>query len=60
VLAALKNVALVPTGGVTTLNTVDYLNAGALAVAVGAWLTGNPDQVASRAAEMRDVVSSGR
>lgn len=49
---------IVPTGGVTALNAADFIAAGATAVGVGTWLTGEPDlgEVTSRARQLRDAV----
>ncbi|MEO6714825.1 MAG: bifunctional 4-hydroxy-2-oxoglutarate aldolase/2-dehydro-3-deoxy-phosphogluconate aldolase [Mycobacteriales bacterium] len=60
VLAALRGVAVVPTGGVTASNAGAFLESGAIAVAVGAWLTQDPDLVSQRAAEMYDALSARR
>jgi 2-dehydro-3-deoxyphosphogluconate aldolase/(4S)-4-hydroxy-2-oxoglutarate aldolase len=39
-----SQVDFVPTGGVGADNVTDYLNAGAVAVGVGSWLTGSPER----------------
>ena len=39
-----SRVDFVPTGGVGADNVADYLNAGAVAVGVGSWLTGSPER----------------
>lgn len=39
-----SQVDFVPTGGVGADNVADYLNAGAVAVGVGSWLTGSPER----------------
>jgi 2-dehydro-3-deoxyphosphogluconate aldolase/(4S)-4-hydroxy-2-oxoglutarate aldolase len=51
-------VDLLPTGGVDDGNAAAYLEAGAVAVGVGGWLTGHRDLelVAERAAQLADVV----
>lgn len=56
--APLPGVGLVPTGGVGADDAADYLAAGAVAVGVGAWLTGpdDPDVVAERAGRLRRAV----
>jgi 2-dehydro-3-deoxyphosphogluconate aldolase/(4S)-4-hydroxy-2-oxoglutarate aldolase len=50
----------VPTGGITAANAADWLEAGAVAVGVGGWLTGDPDPdvVRERAARLVSVVSA--
>jgi 2-dehydro-3-deoxyphosphogluconate aldolase/(4S)-4-hydroxy-2-oxoglutarate aldolase len=61
-IAALKapfpEIELVPTGGVTADNVVSYLDAGALALGVGGWLTGHGDteMVSERAAQLMAAV----
>jgi 2-dehydro-3-deoxyphosphogluconate aldolase/(4S)-4-hydroxy-2-oxoglutarate aldolase len=54
----LRDVPLVPTGGVTDANAAEYLAAGAVALGVGGWLlgTGQPEQVAVRAASLMAAV----
>lgn len=51
-LAPYPDLALVPTGGVNVDNARSYLEAGAVAVGVGEWLTGGlePEEVTERAA----------
>jgi 2-dehydro-3-deoxyphosphogluconate aldolase/(4S)-4-hydroxy-2-oxoglutarate aldolase len=39
-----SQVDFVPTGGIGADNVADYLNAGAVAVGVGSWLTGSPER----------------
>jgi 2-dehydro-3-deoxyphosphogluconate aldolase/(4S)-4-hydroxy-2-oxoglutarate aldolase len=39
-----SQVDFVPTGGVGADNIADYLDAGAVAVGVGSWLTGSPER----------------
>ena len=39
-----SQVDFVPTGGVGVDNLTEYLNAGAVAVGVGSWLTGSPQR----------------
>lgn len=50
---------LIPTGGVDVTNARDYLDAGAVAVGIGSWLTaaGDLDEVTRRARLLRDVIS---
>lgn len=50
---------LVPTGGVDAANARDYLDAGAIAVGVGAWLTGGDDYgvVTERAKELVGAIA---
>jgi 2-dehydro-3-deoxyphosphogluconate aldolase/(4S)-4-hydroxy-2-oxoglutarate aldolase len=49
---------LIPTGGIDGANAAAYLDAGALAVGVGGWLTGHRDMVlvSERAAVLADAV----
>lgn len=49
---------IVPTGGVTAGNAAEFIEAGAIAVGVGNWLTGGEDhgEVTSRARELRTAV----
>jgi 2-dehydro-3-deoxyphosphogluconate aldolase / (4S)-4-hydroxy-2-oxoglutarate aldolase len=58
----LDDVALIPTGGVTADNAAHYIAAGASAIAVGSWLTGDAELagVAERAATLRDRISPRR
>jgi 2-dehydro-3-deoxyphosphogluconate aldolase/(4S)-4-hydroxy-2-oxoglutarate aldolase len=39
-----SQVDFVPTGGVEAANVADYLDAGAVAVGVGSWLTGSSER----------------
>ena len=57
--APFPDIGLVPTGGVDAGNAAAFLAAGALAVGVGAWLTGpvDPGLVAERAAALVAAVS---
>lgn len=41
--APLADVSFLPTGGIDDSNAAEYLDAGAVAVGVGAWLTGGSD-----------------
>ncbi|MGI9647320.1 MAG: bifunctional 4-hydroxy-2-oxoglutarate aldolase/2-dehydro-3-deoxy-phosphogluconate aldolase [Acidimicrobiia bacterium] len=52
-----SQVDFVPTGGVQEGNVVDYLEAGAVAVGVGSWLTGSsePAVIEERAARLRSL-----
>lgn len=54
----LGDIPIIPTGGVDATNAADFLRAGALAVGVGGWLTGSPDDrvVAERARLLVDAV----
>jgi 2-dehydro-3-deoxyphosphogluconate aldolase/(4S)-4-hydroxy-2-oxoglutarate aldolase len=54
-----RQVSFVPTGGITADNAGDYLDAGAVAVGVGSWLTGSPDLsvVVRRAASLAAIMS---
>ena len=57
-LGPFPDLRLIPTGGVDGDNIVDYLEAGAVAVGVGSWLTSHTDltQVTARAAQLRSTV----
>ena len=52
------DLALIPTGGVDAANIAAFLEAGAVAVGVGGWLTAHPDMstVTARAIELRSRV----
>jgi 2-dehydro-3-deoxyphosphogluconate aldolase/(4S)-4-hydroxy-2-oxoglutarate aldolase len=52
----LPHVDVIPTGGIDGNNAAAYLEAGAVAVGVGGWLTGHSDMsmVAERAARLAD------
>lgn len=39
-----SQIDFIPTGGVSADNVADYLDAGAVAVGVGSWLTGSPER----------------
>ena len=39
-----EHVGFVPTGGIDADNAADYLDAGAVAIGVGSWLTGSSDR----------------
>jgi 2-dehydro-3-deoxyphosphogluconate aldolase/(4S)-4-hydroxy-2-oxoglutarate aldolase len=53
----LADIPLIPTGGITVDSVRDYLDAGALAVGLGGWLTGtvDPQQIQARAIRLREV-----
>lgn len=53
----LAGIPLIPTGGIRVDNARNYLEAGALAVGLGGWLTGTVDYelVYSRASRLREV-----
>lgn len=55
-----SQVDFVPTGGVGVENAADYLNAGAVAVGIGSWLTGSPDRavVTERASRLAAITGS--
>lgn len=56
--AALPDVGLVPTGGVTAADAAAWLDAGAVAVGVGSALTaGDPDTISRRTAELVAAVT---
>lgn len=59
--APFPGIALVPTGGVDAGTVGDFLAAGALAVGVGAWLTGHADGglVTERAHALRRGIAGG-
>ena len=52
------HVGFVPTGGVDAENAADYLDAGAVAIGVGSWLTGSSDRsvVYHRAGLLADLL----
>jgi 2-dehydro-3-deoxyphosphogluconate aldolase/(4S)-4-hydroxy-2-oxoglutarate aldolase len=58
----LREIPLVPTGGVTAETAPAFIAAGAVAVGIGSWLTGSGDAavVQSRAAELVAAVLSAR
>jgi 2-dehydro-3-deoxyphosphogluconate aldolase/(4S)-4-hydroxy-2-oxoglutarate aldolase len=58
--APFPEIDLVPTGGITAENAPAFLDAGALAVGVGGWLTGHPDPavVSQRASELVSALRS--
>lgn len=55
----LGHIPIIPTGGIDASNARGYLDAGAVAVGVGGWLTAafDADTVRSRAAELAEVVN---
>lgn len=56
-----SRVDFVPTGGVGADNVVDYLNAGAVAVGVGSWLTGSSERaVMEERAALLTSLTAGR
>ena len=54
-----REVAFIPTGGVDAGNAGEYLDAGAVAVGVGSWLTGSADPavIRDRAAALAEVAT---
>ena len=56
----LSDIAFVPTGGIDDSNARMYLDAGAVAVGVGGWLTGSDDLalVSERAASLARITQS--
>jgi 2-dehydro-3-deoxyphosphogluconate aldolase/(4S)-4-hydroxy-2-oxoglutarate aldolase len=52
---------LIPTGGITAVNAASYLEAGAIAVGIGAWLTDQDDLtvIDERAAATVEVCRAG-
>lgn len=62
-LGPVPDLRLVPTGGIDASNTRDYLDAGAVAVAVGSALTGlldRPDELRAAAARLTHLTRSRR
>lgn len=60
-LAALPQVALVPTGGISLEAAVDYVRAGAVAVGMGSALTSGPaDELAGRVADLHAAVAEAK
>lgn len=55
----LANIPIIPTGGVSATNAASYIEAGAIAVGIGGWLTGHDDldEVDRRAASLVGSVS---
>jgi len=51
-------VPLIPTGGIDAGNALAYLEAGAVAVGIGGWLTGvgDPSEITRRALLLREAV----
>lgn len=58
ILGPYPDVALIPTGGVDASSARAYLEAGAVAVGVGGWLTGGKDleQVTARARALASII----
>ena len=55
----LGHVPLMPTGGMTSSNAADFLNAGAIAVGVGGWLTAAPEgELADRWQQLTSAVGA--
>ncbi len=55
--APFPEIPLIPTGGITAENAAAYLEAGAMAVGVGDWLTGaSISEVAERARRLTDAL----
>jgi 2-dehydro-3-deoxyphosphogluconate aldolase/(4S)-4-hydroxy-2-oxoglutarate aldolase len=54
----MPHIPLVPTGGVTADTALAFLDAGAVAVGIGGWLTGagDPEAVSARARELRAAI----
>lgn len=52
-------VPLIPTGGIDAGNALAYLEAGAVAVGIGGWLTGvdDPSEITRRASLLREAVT---
>ena len=57
----LPDVPLVPTGGVTIESAPGFIAAGAVAVGIGSWLTGDgdPDGIAARGARLVAALGDG-
>lgn len=58
----LPDVPVVPTGGISAADAAAYLEAGAVAVGIGGWLTGSGDPrvVRERARELTTALGTGR
>ena len=58
----LRDIPIIPTGGVSEANAADYLAAGAIAVGVGGWLTAHDDvdEIVRRANRLAESVSAQR
>jgi 2-dehydro-3-deoxyphosphogluconate aldolase/(4S)-4-hydroxy-2-oxoglutarate aldolase len=58
----LPDVPIVPTGGISAADAAAYLEAGAVAVGIGGWLTGSgdPSIVRERARALAAAVGAGR
>lgn len=56
----LANIPIIPTGGVSAANAANYIEAGAIAVGIGGWLTGHDDldEVDRRAASLVGSVAA--
>ena len=56
-----RDIPLIATGGVTIDSAPDFLGAGAVAVGIGSWLTGDgePDGIAERAARLIQSLAGG-
>ena len=54
VLAPFPDLSLIPTGGIDASNAAAFLDAGAVAIGVGSWLTGpdDPEIIATRAPQL--------
>lgn len=55
----LGHIRIIPTGGIDSSNAREYLDAGAVAVGVGGWLTAafDADTIHARATELADAVT---
>lgn len=58
----LRGIPIIPTGGVSAANAANYIDAGAIAVGIGGWLTGHDDldEVDRRAASLVESVAAQR
>ena len=56
----LRNIPLIPTGGIDAENALSYLQSGATALGVGGWLIGDANSagIAQRARELTDAIAS--
>ncbi len=57
-----RDIPLIATGGVTIESAADFLGAGAVAVGIGSWLTGDgePDGIAERSTRLIRSLAGGR
>lgn len=54
----LPEIPLVPTGGITDINAIEYLKAGAALIGIGSWLTvGGLDETRRRSSLIRAIIN---